>query len=120
MKKGQLESHVLVLVTLGLVAFGLVMVYSATSAPAALARTDPMSYLKKQGIYALFGVLLMIVASRFDYRRLRLLAPALVLAALAGCLAVLVIGARINGARRRARCGSCGVRLACCSGSSAS
>jgi len=99
-KKGQLESHVLVLVTLGLVAFGLVMVYSATSAPAALARTDPMSYLKKQGIYALFGVLLMIVASRFDYRRLRLLAPALVLAALAGCLAVLVIGARINGARR--------------------
>ena len=32
MKKGQLESHVLVLVTLGLVAFGLVMVYSATSA----------------------------------------------------------------------------------------
>jgi cell division protein FtsW len=99
-KRGQLESHVLVLVTLGLVAFGLVMVYSATSAPAALARTDPMSYLKKQGIYALFGVVLMIAASRFDYRRLRLLAPALVLTALAGCLAVLVIGARINGARR--------------------
>jgi cell division protein FtsW len=99
-KKGQLESHVLVLVTLGLVAFGLVMVYSATSAPAALARTDPMSYLKKQGGYALFGLILMIAASRFDYRRLRLFAPALVLAALAGCLAVLAVGARINGARR--------------------
>ena len=100
MKKGQLEAHLLVLITLGLVAFGLVMVYSATSAPAALARTDPMSYLKKQGGYALFGVLLMMLASRFDYRRLRLLAPALVLTALAGCLAVLAIGARINGARR--------------------
>ena len=100
MKKTQLESHVLVFVTLGLVAFGLVMVYSATSAPAALARTDPMSYLKKQGIYALFGVVLMTAASRFDYRRLRLLAPGLVLTALVGCLAVLVIGARINGARR--------------------
>jgi cell division protein FtsW len=99
-KKNQLESHLLVLITLGLVAFGLVMVYSATSAPAALARTDPMSYLKKQGGYALFGVLLMIAASRFDYRRLRHLAPALVLTALAGCLAVLAIGARINGARR--------------------
>jgi cell division protein FtsW len=99
-KKGQLESHVLVLVTLGLVAFGLVMVYSATSAPAALAQTDPMSYLKKQGSYALFGVILMAAASRFDYRRLRPLAPALVLAALTGCLAVLAIGARINGARR--------------------
>src|SRR5437870_1826124 len=76
------------------------MVYSATSAPAALARTDPMSYLKKQGGYALFGVVLMMAASRFDYRRLRLLAPALVLTALGGCLAVLAIGARINGARR--------------------
>jgi cell division protein FtsW len=99
-KKGQLESHVLVLVTLGLVAFGLVMVYSATSAPAALAKTDPMSYLKKQGGYALFGVVLMTLASRFDYRRLRAFAPALVLTALAGCLAVLAVGARINGARR--------------------
>jgi cell division protein FtsW len=99
-KKGQLESHVLVLVTLALVAFGLVMVYSATSAPAALAQTDPMSYLKKQGGYALFGVILMMAASRFDYRRLRMFAPALVLTALAGCLAVLAIGVRVNGARR--------------------
>ena len=100
MKKAQLESHLLVLVTLALVAFGLVMVYSATSAPAALERTDPMSYLKKQGVYALIGVALMMSASRFDYRRLRLLAPGLVLTALGGCLAVLVIGSRINGARR--------------------
>jgi cell division protein FtsW len=99
-KKGQFESHLLVLVTLGLVAFGLVMVYSATSAPAALARTDPMSYLKKQGVYALIGVALMMAASRFDYRRLRLLAPALVLTALSLCVAVLVIGSRVNGARR--------------------
>jgi cell division protein FtsW len=99
-KKGQFESHLLVLVTLGLVAFGLVMVYSATSAPAALARTDPMSYLKKQGVYALFGVALMMAASRFDYRRLRLLAPTLVLTALALCVAVLLIGSRVNGARR--------------------
>jgi cell division protein FtsW len=59
-----------------------------------------MSYLKKQGIYALIGVGLMMAASRFDYRRLRLLAPALVLTALGACLAVLVIGSRINGARR--------------------
>jgi cell division protein FtsW len=59
-----------------------------------------MSYLKKQGGYALFGVILMIAASRFDYRRLRLFAPALVLTALAGCHAVHAIGARINGARR--------------------
>jgi cell division protein FtsW len=99
-RRQTLESRLLVLVTLGLVAFGLVMVYSATSAPAALARTDPMSYLKKQGVYALFGVALMMLAARFDYRRLRLIAPSLVLSALVLCLAVLVIGTRVNGARR--------------------
>jgi cell division protein FtsW len=100
MKRQTLESRLLVLVTLGLVAFGLVMVYSATSAPAALARTDPMSYLKKQGVYALIGVALMMFAARLDYRRLRLLAPTLVVSALFLCLAVLVIGTRVNGARR--------------------
>jgi cell division protein FtsW len=76
------------------------MVYSATSAPATLARTDPMSYLKKQAAYALIGVVLMMLAARFDYRRLRLLAPTLVVSALFLCLAVLVIGTRVNGARR--------------------
>jgi cell division protein FtsW len=100
MTKAKLESQLLVLVTLGLVAFGLVMVYSATSAPAALARTDPMSYLKKQGVYALIGVGLMMAAARFDYRRLRAVAPGLVLTSLFLCLVVLGIGTRVNGARR--------------------
>ena len=100
MRRTAFESRLLVLVTLGLVAFGLVMVYSATSAPAALARTDPMSYLKKQGVYALLGVVLMIIAARFDYRRLRALAPTLVVSALFLCLAVLAVGTRVNGARR--------------------
>ena len=64
MKRGQLDSSVLILVTLGLVAFGLVMVYSATSASAALANGDPAYYLKRQGIYAALGLVLMAAASR--------------------------------------------------------
>jgi cell division protein FtsW len=99
-KRGAFETRLLVLVTLGLVAFGLVMVYSATSAPAALARTDPMSYLKKQGVYALIGVALMITGARLDYRRLRPFAPTLLASALLLCLAVLALGTRVNGARR--------------------
>ena len=62
MKKGQLDSHILVLVTLGLTAFGLVMVYSATSAPAALGGGDPVFYLKRESIYAAIGVVLLMVA----------------------------------------------------------
>ena len=97
---GHLEQRLLVLVTLALVAFGLVMVYSATSAAAALGDGDPMAYLERQAAYALLGVLLMVAASRFDYRRLRYLAPPLLLVALGLCAAVLVVGPEINGAHR--------------------
>ena len=100
MSRGQLEQRLLVLVTLSLVAFGLVMVYSATSASAAIGAGNPMGFLERQGLYALAGLGLMIAASRFDYHRLRNLAPALVLTALGLCLAVLVISAPVNGARR--------------------
>jgi cell division protein FtsW len=100
MARGQLEQRLLVLVTLGLVAFGLVMVYSATSAAAAVGGDDPMGFLKRQAVYALAGIALMIVAARFDYHRLRPLAPMLVVAALGLCVAVLVLAPEINGARR--------------------
>jgi cell division protein FtsW len=97
---GQLEQRLLVLVTLGLVAFGLVMVFSATSASAALGAGDPMTFLVKQGAYALAGLLLLALASRFDYHRLRTLAPILLVGAFALCVAVLVVAPPINGARR--------------------
>ena len=100
MKRGQLDSHILVLVTLGLTAFGLVMVYSATSAPAALGGGDPVFYLKRESIYAAIGVVLLLIASRVDYRTLRYLAPILMLASFGLCLAVLVLGEQVNGARR--------------------
>jgi cell division protein FtsW len=99
-KKGQLESSLLILTTLGLVAFGLVMVYSATSAPAALGDSDPGYYLKRQSVYALFGIGLMVAVSRTSFRTFRYFAPLLVTGSLALLLAVLVIGTPINGARR--------------------
>jgi cell division protein FtsW len=99
-RKGHLEYHLLVLVTLGLVAFGLVMVYSASSARAALAADDPAYYLKRQALYAVAGLALLAFLSRFEFRRLRSLVPALILGSFALLLAVLVLGASINGARR--------------------
>ena len=98
--QGQFDQRLLALVTLGLVAFGLVMVYSATSASAALGNGDPMSYLKRQAIYALLGVVAMTALARFDYHRLRYLAVPLLLTAFALCAAVLVVAPEINGARR--------------------
>ena len=77
------------------------MVYSATSASAALANGDPAYYLKRQAIYAL-------PRARADGRRsrastsgaLRALAPTLVVTSLGLLLAVLVLGQAVNGARR--------------------
>ena len=98
--KGQLEQRVLALVTLGLVAFGLVMVFSATSAAAALGEGDPMRFLVKQGAYALAGAVLLTVFARTDYHRLRLLAPTLLVGALGLCVLVLAVAPAVNGARR--------------------
>jgi cell division protein FtsW len=99
-KKGQYDAQLLLLVTLALVAFGLVMVYSATSASAALANGDSSYYLRKQGLYALVGVALLLIARRSGYRSLRHLAPLLVLVSIGSLLAVLAVGQTINGARR--------------------
>jgi cell division protein FtsW len=100
MKRRELDSRLLIMVTLALVAFGLVMVYSATSAAAAVGGKDPSYYLKRQGIYAALGIVLMVIAQRWDYRRLKLLAPTLVMISLGLLVAVLAIGPAINGARR--------------------
>ncbi len=100
MKRGHLEASVLTLITCGLVAFGLVMVYSATSASAALANGDPAYYLKRQAGYALLGLVLMLAASRTDFRLLRRLAPVLMVTSIGLLLAVLVLGQAVNGARR--------------------
>jgi cell division protein FtsW len=99
-KHHSLESQLLLLVPLALTAFGLVMVYSATSASAALGNGNPIGYLERQGTYALIGLVALLVAARTDFRVLRNLAPTLVVGALIMCASVLVVGERINGARR--------------------
>jgi cell division protein FtsW len=99
-KRGHLESNILVLVTLALVAFGMVMVYSATSASAAIGGGNPAYYLKRQGIFALVGLMLLVIASRWNYRALRHLAPVMVLGSLLLLVVVLAGGNSVNGARR--------------------
>ena len=96
----QLEFQLTVLATLALVAFGLVMVFSATSATATLGGGSASAYLVRQAVSACVGLVGMIALARFDYRYLRTLAPTLLVAALGLCLAVLVIGVEVKGARR--------------------
>ena len=97
--RGQVEQRLLILITLGLVAFGLVMVFSATSASATLGEGDPMRFLIKQGLYAVVGLVLLAVLSRLDYHVLRPLAPLMLVVAFGLCAAVLA-APTINGAHR--------------------
>jgi cell division protein FtsW len=99
-KRAQLEANVLVLVTLGLVAFGLVMVYSATSARAAVGDGEPMQYVVRQSLYALVGLCLLVVCTRVPYAWWRRVAPTLLVISLVLLAAVLVVSDPVNGARR--------------------
>jgi len=97
-----IEYHLLMLITLGLVAFGLIMVYSASSGTAVLFGRDPVSVLLKQGIYAGLGIALLAGFARFPYRRLRYAAVPVLGVVVLLLVLVLVpgIGAEINNARR--------------------
>jgi cell division protein FtsW len=99
-KRGQLESNVLVLVTLALVAFGMVMVYSATSASATIGGGNPIYYLKRQAIFAAIGLVALVVLRRCSYRSLRHSAPLLIVGSLFLLAVALVGGQNVNGARR--------------------
>jgi cell division protein FtsW len=96
------EYHLLMLVTLGLVAFGLIMVYSAASGTALLAGRDPVAVLVRQGAYAALGVGAMAAMARCPYGKLRYFAVPFLLVVLALLVLVLVpgVGAQINYARR--------------------
>ena len=98
----QLEYHLLLLVTLGLVAFGLIMVYSASSGTAVVHGLNPTSVLIKQAVYAVVGVVGMLVLARFNYRRLRYFAAPILFISIGLLIAVKIpgIGVSNNGAQR--------------------
>ena len=97
--------RLLFLPVLGLVALGLLMIYSASAMqvylPAAGGPSQPLFFVTKQAIAVLLGAVLTIVAMKLDYRRLddpRLVAAGLGLLVLA--LVAVLFRAPINGTRR--------------------
>jgi rod shape determining protein RodA len=90
---------VLVLVVAGLSAIGTLLVWSATQPSLLAAGLDPRTYLKKQLLWVVIGLFLMLGVSFIDSRQLRSLAPFVYGATLLGLLAVLTpVGSDINGA----------------------
>ena len=89
----------LILVTCALTAGGTLLVWAATEPSLRAAGLDPHSYLKKAILWAALGLVLMVVTSLIDYRRIRRLTPALYGLSLLLLLAVLAAGQSVNGAK---------------------
>lgn len=70
LKRGPLDT-VLAAAAIALLGFGVVMVYTSSVIEATTTFRDPQYFLVRQAIYAAAGLVIMAVASRLDYRRLK-------------------------------------------------
>jgi len=91
---------VLIAAVLALSALGVLLVWSATEPSLAAAGTNTRTYLDKQAIYVVIGLVLMAGVSLIDYRQLRVYAPVIYGVAILGLLVVLTpLGSTVNGAK---------------------
>ncbi|HEX4257428.1 MAG TPA: FtsW/RodA/SpoVE family cell cycle protein, partial [Streptosporangiaceae bacterium] len=90
---------VLIAAVLALCVIGVLLVWSATEPSLAQRGASTRTYLEKQGVFVLLGLVMMALVSLVDYRQLRVFAPVVYGVALLGLLAVLTpLGATVNGA----------------------
>ena len=83
-----------------LLSIGLVMVFSASSVMGINDFRDPYYYVKKQTMWAVFGLVLMYIAAHVDYHIYQYLALPGLMIALILLVLVLLIGENIQGAKR--------------------
>jgi len=80
---------------------GVVMIYSATKGKLALAGEDPRYFLKRQAVFLVLGLVVMVALSLFDYRRLEQLSTVLYVGIVLALLAVLSpVGSHALGSQR--------------------
>ncbi len=91
---------VLVAATLAVSVVGVVMVYTATRGQLLAQGDDPKMFLKKQALYVVLGVVVMVLVAVFDYRRLEPFAVVLYWLTILSLLGVFVVGSSAQGAAR--------------------
>jgi rod shape determining protein RodA len=90
----------LVLVVAALSALGVLLVWSATQPSLITAGQDPRTYLKKQLLWVVIGLVLMFAVSLADSRQLKAWTPFFYAASVLALLAVLTpLGSAVNGAK---------------------
>ncbi|MCD4535886.1 rod shape-determining protein RodA [Nocardioides sp. cx-169] len=84
---------------LALTVLGTLLVWSATSNREDLTGGDSSAYLAKQVVNIAIGLVLMVVVTATDHRWVRILAPLVYVASVAGLVLVLTMGTTVNGSR---------------------
>ncbi len=98
--KGEYFDYSLLFVTLFLVCFGLIMVYSTSSYTAELRYENSAYFLIRQGVFAVIGVFVMLGMSSIDYRILKNISLIYMGLSIILLFVVLVAGESTNGAVR--------------------
>jgi cell division protein FtsW len=83
-----------------LLSFGLIMVFSASSASAFYDYNDSYYVIKRQLMWAVLGLFAMFFMAGFDYKRLSKLSVPIFVVSIILLIAVLIVGKEINGAKR--------------------
>ncbi len=83
-----------------LLSFGLIMVFSASSATSFYNFNDSYYFVKKQLIWALIGIASMFFMANIDYRVLKKFSFPILITSVILLVAVLIFGKEINGAKR--------------------
>ncbi|NOU99628.1 putative lipid II flippase FtsW [Paenibacillus planticolens] len=90
----------LLFLTVLLVAFGLVMIFSASSPKAIFTHDNSWHYVLKQGIFAGVGLFLMLIFMNIPYSIWKKAGPGMILFSFLLLVLVLLVGTNINGAKR--------------------
>ena len=102
-RKRPIEYSILYTATLCLLAYGAVMVYSASSAESLLnGSNDPSMYLKRYLVFALLGLGVLHLASRHGLGAVKAITPLLLIGSFVLTMAVMLpgVGVEVNGATR--------------------
>ena len=91
---------ILLIATMLVSILGVVMVYTATRGSLLAQGDDPKTFLKKQGLFVILGVITMVVVALIDYRRLETVATILYWLIVLSLLGVFVVGSSAQGAAR--------------------
>jgi rod shape determining protein RodA len=100
----------LMVAVLALLALSALLVWSATTHRADLTGGDTTAFLRKQVVNIVIGLVLMLAVMVTDHRWVRIVAPMVYLASVAGLVLVLTHGSTINGSQSWLRLGGLSIQ----------